>query len=403
MSEKTKPTFLSKCKNFFKTVWDGIKSVAKKAFRGFMNAKSFWSAFAILVILLVISIVVLSLRLHDYTKLDDRSVSLRSSMDETLEVFAVEYKNDAGEIVIQGSDGEKVIAPGSDVEYTLRLRNTDKVALDYSFLPDLKHTSEYELPIEIRLLDPDDNYVIGSETEWIPLAELEDVEKCTGTLLPNVTAEYIFQWRWPYESGDDSYDSFLGSVAFDGTIGVDLSFALHAEANTTIDANGGFFGSPTGNLVVLIVIFLLLAVSITLLLIHIIRRIKAKKAEPVEAIPVVQPVVEAPAVEEAPAPVVVAAPAAKPTFTGKMALVNLDVLEDHFASGSLITIGILKEKGIIPQSAKQMKILARSSVAISKAFMVETQGISKNAEVAICRAGGRVVIAAPDDSGEEKH
>lgn len=400
MSEKTKPTFLSKCKNFFKTVWEGIKSVAKKAFRGFMNAKSFWSAFAILVILLIISIVVLSIRIHDYSKVDDRSVSLRSSMDESLNVFAMEYKNDSGEIIIQGQDGEKVIAPGTDVEYTLRLRNIDKIALDYSFVPALNYTSEHKLPIEIRLLDPNDDYIIGNETTWIPLDEIGDVT-CNGTLLQNETAEYVFQWRWPYESGNDGYDSFLGDLAFASDVGVNLDFSVHSEANTTIKSNGGFFQSQPGKVTVLVIIAVLLAVAITLLLVHIIYKIKARKnAIPVITEPIVVQEAEVPMVE-ATVPAPIAAPQQKPVFTGKMAYVNLDAIEAQFESGDVITIGALKEKGLIPQNAKQMKVLAKSLTVLEKAFTVETQGISKNAEVSICRAGGHVVITAPDDMGDK--
>ena len=257
-------------------VWEKTKVISQKAYSGFMSAKTFWCAFAILVILFIISIVVLSIRLHDYTKEDDRSVSLRSSMDESLNVFAMEYQNDSGEITIQGQDGAKVIAPGTDTEYTLRLRNTDKVALDYTFVPDLKFTSEHKLPIVIRLLDHEDNYIIGNETTWVALDEVGDVE-CSGTLMKNQTAEYVFQWKWPFESENDEYDSFLGSATLDENIGVDLDFALHAQANTTVASNGGFFKSPIGNIIVISIIALLLISVIILLLIYIIKKLKTKE------------------------------------------------------------------------------------------------------------------------------
>ena len=260
-----------------KFIWKYVKIAAIKIYREFMSAKTFWTAFVIMVILLVLSIIVLSLRLYDYVKIDDRSVSLRTSMDESLNVFAMEYKNKSGEITVHGNDGSKVIAPGTSVEYTLRLRNTDKIALDYVFIPAVKFTSEYELPIVVRLLDPNDNYVIGNETTWIPLSEINDTE-CKGTLFKNETAEYEFQWKWPYESGDDAYDSFLGSAEIGEDIGVQLSFALHSEANTDIKENGGFFASHPGKIVVLIIIFLLVAAAITLLIVYVVlKKRKLKK------------------------------------------------------------------------------------------------------------------------------
>ena len=385
-------------KRISQIIWKNAKDISKKAYGGFMSAKTFWSAFAILVILLIISIVVLSIRLHDYTKVDDRSVSLRSSMDETLNVFAMEYQNDSGEVTIKGQDGEKVVAPGCDVEYTLRLRNTDKVALDYSFTPDIKYTSIFELPIVVRLIDPDDNYIIGDETTWVPLEEIGNAE-CSGTLMQNETAEYVFQWKWPFESGDDKYDSFLGSANLDGDIGVDLSFGLHAEANTTVDANGGFFSSHQGRISTTVIIAILLAIAIALLLVYIIR--KRDVAEPViiEA-PIVQ-IDEAPVAEETPQPIFIEPWSPAPAFYGKMATINIDTIDAFFNSGDVITINALKAKGLIPKSAKQMKILARSAAELKKAFIIETQGISKHAEAAICRAGGRVIITAPDKGDTE--
>ena len=372
-----------------------IKEFFTKAFKGFMNSKTFWTAFAILVILFIISTVVLSIRLYDYIKVDDREVLLKSTMDESLDVFAIEYENESGEITVKGAEGQKVIAPGTDIEYTLRIRNKDNVALDYSFTPVLEHTSEHKLPIVVRLLSPNDDYLIGNETTWVKIDELGDKE-FSGTILKDESLEYVFQWKWPYESGDDAYDSFLGSNAESGDVGLDVSFTVHAEANTSAAANGGIFASPAGRFIVILIIAILLAIAITLLLIYIIKKYREK---PVEVpVPVVEePVVEEPVVEEpAPAPAPAPAPVKKPGFYGKMAFVNIDTLEALFNDGDRITIGILKEKGVIPADAKQMKLLARDADKLTKAFIIETQGVSQNAAIAIRLAGGSVIIAEPD-------
>ena len=372
-----------------------IKEFFTKAFNGFMNSKTFWTAFAILVILFIISTVVLSIRLYDYIKVDDREVLLKSTMDESLDVFAIEYENESGEITVKGAEGQKVIAPGTDIEYTLRIRNKDNVALDYSFTPVLEHTSEHKLPIVVRLLSPNDDYLIGNETTWVKIDELGDKE-FSGTILKDESLEYVFQWKWPYESGDDAYDSFLGSNAESGDVGLDVSFTVHAEANTSAAANGGIFASPAGRFIVILIIAILLAIAITLLLIYIIKKYREK---PVEVpVPVVEePVVEEPVVEEpAPAPAPAPAPVKKPGFYGKMAFVNIDTLEALFNDGDRITIGILKEKGVIPADAKQMKLLARDADKLTKVFIIETQGVSQNAAIAIRLAGGSVIIAEPD-------
>ena len=392
---------------------NNIKDKNKDIDRKRRTRKSiFITALAIVIIVTILSAILLAVRLVDYIKVDDRAVSLRSSMDDKLNVFAIEYKSATGDITVQGSEGAKVIAPGTDIEYTLRMRNVDKVAINYSFTPAVEFTSEHEIPILVRLLGPDDKYVIGSETEWIPIAEIGDVSG-SGTLGVNETAEYVFEWKWPFESGDDAYDSFLGSANFAGGAGLDLSFNIHSEANLSSDANGGFFTAPQGKVVRILIIFILLLIAVILFIIYLVKRIKAngeKKTEVVEVVktvevPVIQKV-EVPVVKtvEVPAPTPVIVPSKKKTatFNGKMTFVNLDVLDENFESGDKISLQILKDRGIVPQNAKQLKILSRMATPLTKAFTVETQGISKEAEIAIRCAGGKVIITAPE-SGDKKH
>ena len=392
---------------------NNIKDKNKDIDRKRRTRKSiFITALAIVIIVTILSAILLAVRLVDYIKVDDRAVSLRSSMDDKLNVFAIEYKSATGDITVQGSEGAKVIAPGTDIEYTLRMRNVDKVAINYSFTPAVEFTSEHEIPILVRLLGPDDKYVIGSETEWIPIAEIGNVSG-SGTLGVNETAEYVFEWKWPFESGDDAYDSFLGSANFAGGAGLDLSFNIHSEASLSSEENNGFFNAPHGKVVRIFIIALLLLIAIILFIIYLIKRIKAngeKKTEVVEVVktvevPVIQKV-EVPVVKtvEVPAPTPVIVPSKKKTatFNGKMTFVNLDVLDENFESGDKISLQILKDRGIVPQNAKQLKILSRISEPLTKAFTVETQGISKEAEIAIRCAGGKVIITAPE-SGDKKH
>ena len=417
---KAKPIWI-KCVNAIKTY---VPPLCKKIWNGFLSAKTFWSAFAILIILLIISIVVLSIRLHGFAKTDERAISLKSSMDETMNVFAMEYKNETGEITIQGRDGDKVIAPGAEVEYTLRLRNTDTVALNYSFVPDLGFTSPYKLPIVVRLLDPEDNYIIGDETTWIPLDEIE-AKVCEGTLMQGESAEFLFQWKWPFESGDDAFDTHLGTIEFDGTIGVELDFGLRAETNTTIMANGGFTKTPVWNVIVILVIFLLLVAVVVLLIIHNLQAAKngtsnfghgGEKAivatdstigSTGEHIPdhiavgspsTAKPPLYTPVGTHSPSPVI----AVRRAVSGSTARINIEDFEHLFYSGDLVNLTTLKQRGIIPKDAAQVKILSKTSSRLNKALIVETQKISQNAREIICRAGGKVTLVAPD-TGDEHH
>ena len=228
---------------------------------------TFWVAIALLVILAICSTVVLSVRLYNYTKTDERTISLKTNMDEELDVFSVIYTDASGEIVVEGADGEKVVAPGTSVDYTVRLRNTDKTAIDYDLVPQVAFSSAHKIPIKVRLLDPDDNYLAGDAKTWIDIEELNDIEH-RGSLMKGEAIEFLFQWQWPFESGDDEYDTFLGDTVVNEDISISVSFSVHSEANTDMDVNGGFFGSGAHDNAGLLMFLILLLAAIVLLIIY---------------------------------------------------------------------------------------------------------------------------------------
>lgn len=350
--------------------------------------KIFWVAIAILSLLLVISIVLLAVRVGNFVYADKREVSLSSKIhDDQVDIFDLQYKNENGEITVAGLDGAKVLAPGTKVEYSIRIRNTDTVAIDYELGSGLEFTSEYELPIEVRLIAPDGQYILGDEKNWATLGQLSDATH-QNTLLRGETAEYTFQWRWPYE-GDDDYDTTLGNAQTD--VGLKVALSVHSTANTSIAANGGFFQSDWGKMFALVLAVLLLVCSIVLLVMSV---VKGKKQE--QPAPVVEPIVEVlPEPEPTPEPEPIPEPVPEPKkehFQGKMAFINLDVLQNHFADGDTVSLRILKRKGLLPESAKQMKVLARNGEHLTKALNIRTQGISSQARRAVIEAGGTVTI-----------
>ena len=339
--------------------------------------KSFWVGVSILAILLIISIIVLSVIISDYARADERSVLLKSNMSENLDIFSLYYTNDTGEITISGSNGDKVIAPGATVEYSIRIKNDDRMALDYEFAPVVKLVGEYKLPILVRILDPDQNYVLGSAKEWVPIDEINKVAY-RDTLTRGEAVEYTFQWKWPFESGNDEYDTFLGGLDVD--TGLSLSFNIHAAANTGMDANGGFMQSGMAKTVGLLVVAIMLLIALILIVIAVLKRLA--KVEPITIIKEI--FINAPT----PAPVL----PKKEGFTGKMTYINIDMFADKFHSGEVVTLTKLKKLGLIPENTKQMKVLARNGYKLDKAFILETQGISGNARKVIAEAGGKVII-----------
>jgi len=239
---------------------------------------AFWTAFVILCILLILSIAVLSVRLYDFVTLDKRSLSIKTNTEGGFDLFSLSYSNDLGEITVEGTDGDKVIAPGTDVEYTIRIRNADKVTLNYVVEPLASFHSEHEIPVQARIIAPDDTYIAGDAKTWVTIAEINNSSD-EHTLAPGETAEYYFQWRWPFESGDDAYDTFLGDNVFTEEIGVTVSFSVYAQADTSAAANGGILGGVYGSTVKVFVFCLLLLIAIILLIIYYVKKHRTEDSE----------------------------------------------------------------------------------------------------------------------------
>ena len=73
---------------------------------------------------------------------------------------------------------------------------------------------------------------------------------------------------------------------------------------------------------------------------------------------------------------------------GKKEIVNMDVLSKYYAAGDTVTIESLKEKKLVPASAKQVKLLARGT--LNKALHVELQDFSLEAVKMVIATGGTV-------------
>ena len=243
--------------------------------RRFLAKGAFWTAFIILILLILLTTALLALRLVDYVTVDERELQLQTNMDADIDLFRVEYTNASGEITVIGADGEKVVAPGTTVEYTIRLRNNDRAALDYALEPKFTQTKGYEIPILVRMIGPDGKYVIGTNTDWVSIGKLPAMA-AEGTLRVEESAEYIFQWKWAFESGNDAYDTFLGSEAMDTDIMVSAAFHVYAMANTQIATGGGLFSTNFGKILLLVLFLFLLLLAILLLLLA---RERAKLAD----------------------------------------------------------------------------------------------------------------------------
>lgn len=354
--------------------------------------KLFWIALAILICLLILSIVVLSARMYKYVTIseDESTIKVSSDSVKNFELFSAEYKNGKGEVTVKSLDGAAVIAPGTSSDYMFHVQNEDDVAIDYHFTPVVKYTGSEKLPIEVKLISPDDKYLVGGPNDtWGTFDDFKNLE-LSGTLDKGEIDSYEFQWRWLYERGDDAGDTALGNSS--EAIGLSVGMDLHSEANLSLGGDDLFFKTTFNDLLWWIIFFVLLLIAIILLVLSLITRKKAEKQP--EPVVIYAP---APAPAPVPEPIVVpvkAAPARKKAkgFVGKMEYVNIDTLVDIFNNGDTITLKILKEKRLIDPEATQVKILARNDMVLTKAFHIETQGISAQAKQKVIAAGGSVKI-----------
>ena len=130
-------------------------------------------------------------------------------------------------------NGENLVAPGTNMDYEIRLKNEDEVYIDYLLAPSQSfHTNEV-VPLEIRLQDANGNYLLGDENTWVPVSALNGFTH-KGTLRPSEITNYYFSWRWQFERGEDEEDTNLGIYGETDVPGLTITFQIDSSTNTKL-------------------------------------------------------------------------------------------------------------------------------------------------------------------------
>ena len=187
----------------------------------------------IVLILFLLSTIVLGSRLYERATRDQYTVDLGvGEADGSIELFRIEYSNEEGEITVQGVNADNVVAPGTDVNYDIRLRNNDEVVIDFLMTPTVDFLTDDKVPVEFKVVDSYGNYILGSETEWVNPDGMNTLAH-KGSIHPGEVFTYHVRWRWIFEVSEeqDGYDTFLGNQ--DGEIlpGVAVSILTESAAN----------------------------------------------------------------------------------------------------------------------------------------------------------------------------
>lgn len=150
-----------------------------------------------------------------------------------VEIFKFSYENGEGMVTVQGNGDDKVIAPGTQNDYSFTLENSGSVALDYEMEMEAYFSNdEYAIPVTVRLTQKNGGYLLGGDDKREDVLALNNVYT-EATLGAGRYATYTLDWEWAFE-GDDEYDTLLGNLAAEGE---DLSLTIVIRTIATQSAD----------------------------------------------------------------------------------------------------------------------------------------------------------------------
>ena len=190
----------------------------------------------VFLILFLLSTAILGSRLYDLATRDQYTVDLGMGEPEgSIELFRIEYANDQGEITVRGVNADNVVAPGTSVNYDIRLRNNDDIVIDFVMIPTVEFLTEDQVPVEFRIVDDYGNYILGGENAWVRSDDMNALAH-KGQIHPGEVFTYHVSWRWIFEVSDeqDAYDTSLGNQNGEVLPGVRVGIATEAMANPKV-------------------------------------------------------------------------------------------------------------------------------------------------------------------------
>lgn len=202
-----------------------------------------------------------------------------------IDLFKTDYSGIGRDITVESSNGDRLIAPGTEGEYTFTLKNSGNVALDYRVSMDAELYIEGntialdQFPLGIRLRHYSGEYLLGDGETWISVAELEDYIT-EDTLAINHYAWYTIEWKWLFEENTvddhdrlqlnvgDELDTLLGNITAETPITLSVAISTAAEPSEDAVAKGGIVQLMNADGTIVgwfpwILLLLLIAVALT--------------------------------------------------------------------------------------------------------------------------------------------
>lgn len=163
-----------------------------------------------------------------------------------IQVFHAEY-DESGEVTVKSADGDRVVAPGTENQYDLYVRNVGDVPISYileaqSFLTVNVDGEEVQVPVDASFSTPKNSYILGDDNNLEHLSGLDGAKDSYG-LSPEHQAKYTLTWGWPF-NGDDEFDTMLGNLAAEGE---ELTVKVAFNVTAAYDPNAAGGTPKTGD------------------------------------------------------------------------------------------------------------------------------------------------------------
>lgn len=171
----------------------------------------------------------------DIQGLDDQGIWKKNV---NVEIFRISYENGEAKVTVLSDRGDKVIAPGTENSYMFKLKNTGNVVLDYELdINAYVNRGDITIPVIARVNRYDGEWIVGGAEEWVDVPTLDSTTD-KHTLGIGRFSWYTLDWKWPYESGDDDFDTYLGNLA----VSEDITFTIVIETVATVNENPNYIG-----------------------------------------------------------------------------------------------------------------------------------------------------------------
>ncbi len=189
------------------------------------NERRHWVYIMLLVmivfILLLMTLGILALRVENYlpegtdivfvvgkspsVEFGDEKGNWKSGLE--VDIFKSSYENDQRVITVLSKDGDSVIAPGTQMQYTFLAYNKGNMAVTYEtdidFLFDQAGQArpDFAFPLKVRLKTQSGRYLIGGESEWIDISTAK-LTRHVSVLGASSYESFTLELLWVFDGGE---------------------------------------------------------------------------------------------------------------------------------------------------------------------------------------------------------